>query len=47
MRGGLSAAFRAATERELDEQHRLRATADFAEGIRASADRRDPRFEGR
>lgn len=47
MRSGLSTAFRAATERELDEQHRLRPTADFAEGIRATAERRDPLFEGR
>jgi enoyl-CoA hydratase/carnithine racemase len=47
MRADLAASFRAATDRELDEQHRLRATADFAEGIRASAERRDPQFEGR
>jgi 2-(1,2-epoxy-1,2-dihydrophenyl)acetyl-CoA isomerase len=47
MRAGLAAAFRAATDRELREQHRLRSTADFAEGIRASAERRDPQFEGR
>lgn len=47
MRADLAAAFRAATDRELEEQHRLRGTADFAEGIRASAERRDPNFEGR
>ena len=37
----------AAMETELAEQDRLRQTADFAEGIRASAERRPPRFEGR
>ena len=47
MRASLATEFRAATERELDEQHRLRLTADFAEGVRASAERRDPHFEGR
>ena len=38
---------RAAMDRELGEQDRLRQTADFAEGIRASAQRRPPRFEAR
>ena len=47
MRDGLSAAFRAATDREFTEQDRLRRTSDFAEGVRATAERRDPRFEGR
>jgi enoyl-CoA hydratase/carnithine racemase len=47
MRAGLASEFRAATARELDEQHRLRETRDFAEGIRAAAERRDPAFEGR
>jgi enoyl-CoA hydratase/carnithine racemase len=32
---------------ESAEQERLRVTADFAEGVRASAERRDPRFTGR
>ena len=47
MRAGLADAFRDATDRELAEQHRLRSTADFAEGLSASADRREPQFEGR
>jgi hypothetical protein len=33
--------------REAGEQDRLRRTADWAEGIRATAERRTPRFEGR
>jgi 2-(1,2-epoxy-1,2-dihydrophenyl)acetyl-CoA isomerase len=47
MRGGLAAQIQAATDREGAEQDRLRQTADFAEGIRASSQRRPPRFEGR
>jgi enoyl-CoA hydratase/carnithine racemase len=38
---------RAATERELIEQTRLRGTEDFREGIRASSERRTPKFNGR
>ncbi|SNQ51180.1 Short chain 3-hydroxyacyl-CoA dehydrogenase / enoyl-CoA hydratase [Frankia canadensis] len=38
---------RAATEREASEQAILRATADFAEGVRATAERREPHFTGR
>jgi len=47
MRGTLADRARAAMDRELAEQDRLRQTADFAEGIRASAERRPPRFEAR
>jgi enoyl-CoA hydratase/carnithine racemase len=35
-----------ALEHECAEQLALRATADFAEGVRAAAERRDPRFSG-
>jgi 2-(1,2-epoxy-1,2-dihydrophenyl)acetyl-CoA isomerase len=47
MRDGLAERVRAAMDHEAVEQGRLRQTADFAEGIRASAGRRAPRFEGR
>jgi enoyl-CoA hydratase/carnithine racemase len=47
MRAGLADRVRAATDHEVAEQERLQRTADFAEGIRASAERRSPRFEGR
>jgi 2-(1,2-epoxy-1,2-dihydrophenyl)acetyl-CoA isomerase len=47
MRGTLAEKVRAAMDHELAEQDRLRQTADFAEGIRASAERRPPRFEAR
>jgi enoyl-CoA hydratase/carnithine racemase len=36
-----------AMEREAAEQEKLGLTADFAEGVRASAERREPRFGGR
>jgi enoyl-CoA hydratase/carnithine racemase len=47
MRGDLAERVRAATEREHSEQTRLFATQDFREGVSATAERRDPRFEGR
>ena len=47
MRGDLAERVRDATAREDAEQARLRKTSDWAEGVRASAERREPRFEGR
>ena len=47
MRQGLAARVRAATEHELAEQDKLRTTADFREGVRATAERRLPNFTGR
>ena len=47
LRGDLTDRARAAMEHELTEQRVLWQTADFAEGVRASAERRPPRFEGR
>jgi enoyl-CoA hydratase/carnithine racemase len=46
MRGRLADAVAEATDREDAEQIRLRTTADFAEGVRASAERREPQFSG-
>jgi 2-(1,2-epoxy-1,2-dihydrophenyl)acetyl-CoA isomerase len=47
MRGGLAEEVARATDREDAEQIRLRATEDFAEGTRASLERREPVFTGR
>jgi len=47
VRRGLVDAVEAATERELVEQDWLRKTADFKEGIKATAERRLPEFQGR
>jgi enoyl-CoA hydratase/carnithine racemase len=46
MRGHLPEAIRAATNRERAEQERLRDTADWKEGVAATAERRTPRFTG-
>lgn len=47
MRQGLVDQVRMATARERAEQERLMRTADFAEGLAATAARRTPSFEGR
>ena len=46
LRSGLVEEARLAMEHEYAEQTRLRETADFAEGLRASAEMRDPVFRG-
>ena len=47
MRADLAERVRAATAHEAAEQARLAATADFREGVQATAERRAPRFSGR
>jgi 2-(1,2-epoxy-1,2-dihydrophenyl)acetyl-CoA isomerase len=47
MRGDLAEQVRQATARENKEQDRLRRTEDWGEGVRASAERREPHFVGR
>ena len=47
MRDGLAEAVAEATEHELAEQQRLRATEDAVEGIRAVSERRPGNFLGR
>jgi len=46
LRGNLAAAVKAQTDHELTEQTRLRATADFAEGVRSVNERRPGVFVG-
>ncbi len=46
LRAGLVEEARRAMEHERAEQLALRDTADFAEGVRAAAERRDPSFTG-
>jgi enoyl-CoA hydratase/carnithine racemase len=47
LRKGMADRIAAATEHELKEQSRLRKTGDFAEGVRASSERREPNFNGK
>jgi 2-(1,2-epoxy-1,2-dihydrophenyl)acetyl-CoA isomerase len=47
MRAGLAAGVRSAMDHERSEQAKLWQTADFAEGVAATAERRTPRFTGR
>ncbi|HEX2320551.1 MAG TPA: enoyl-CoA hydratase/isomerase family protein [Streptosporangiaceae bacterium] len=47
MRDGLADRIKAATDRELAEQQKLWPTADFAEGVKAAAERRSPKFESK
>jgi enoyl-CoA hydratase/carnithine racemase len=47
MRGDLADAVKEATDHELSVQSRLRHSEDFAEGVRATAERRPARFSGR
>jgi 2-(1,2-epoxy-1,2-dihydrophenyl)acetyl-CoA isomerase len=46
LRAGLVEEARAAMAHECAEQTRLRDSADFAEGVRAAAERREPSFRG-
>jgi 2-(1,2-epoxy-1,2-dihydrophenyl)acetyl-CoA isomerase len=46
LRGDLADRVRAATAKEQAEQIKLAATADFLEGVAATAERREPRFSG-
>jgi enoyl-CoA hydratase/carnithine racemase len=46
LRGDLAAAVKAQTDHELKEQTWLKATADFAEGVRSVAERRPGKFIG-
>jgi hypothetical protein len=47
MRAGLAERVLAATNHELVEQTKLRATEDFKEGVKATGERRAAIFRGR
>lgn len=47
MRAGLAERYRAATDRENEEQARLRRTEDYREGVKAYAERRPGNFNAR
>jgi enoyl-CoA hydratase/carnithine racemase len=47
LRGDLADRVRTATQRENAEQEWLRHTSDWAEGVQASAQRREPLFQGK
>lgn len=47
MRGDLAEQVQRATAHELEEQGKLFGTADFAEGVAATAERRSAQFQGR
>jgi len=47
LRGDVAEQVRAATAHEAAEQARLQKTEDFSEGVKAMAERRAPRFQGR
>ena len=46
VRGDIAERVTRATDRELEEQTRLRATKDWQEGVKAMAERRLPNFVG-
>jgi enoyl-CoA hydratase/carnithine racemase len=46
MRAGMAAAVKTQSDHELEEQTRLRATKDFAEGVRSVNERRPGVFVG-